>query len=429
MAPAPSAQDTIGSTAMHPAWEGIAMAVIESCKVPATTSLQKASGIRSMLDFADEGLTTDVGQSSASDAESSSGMSSDEGGRSLGKRCRFGKTPLETVPATPSAGSMLLNSPPGFSRAAMRQTRDACKTQSDPVSQDKQSVSEVPVAASIADSLAPSSATLSRFGETPFGTVPKTPVGRAKWKALEKVFGSPPGLSRAEGRRARDACNGPTTTSASWSTCQEVAKSASPNKEVAAWSACVDSAVKTDRRRGARETLTRMKEEAALLKNLGSSVNIANSGGAEEELALEGDSESAHPAVQCGKVKHGDSVHIDDVLGVSLSASSEEQKCRFDGTSLGTIPSTPLGNQVTVPSPPGLSRKAMRQARDVCKAAASASTSWGTGAGALLSINPSGNPMTPPTQRAARRRAARDAMSLDQGLLVPSMPRNTEMPR
>merc|ERR1719263_2168709 len=87
-----------------------------------------------------------------------------------------------------------MNSPPGLSRAAMREARDSHKQQEN-----------------ISDA---TSGTESRFGATTFGTVPKTPVGtcKAKLKHLKSVFGSPPGLSHTERRRERDAC----MTSAAW---------------------------------------------------------------------------------------------------------------------------------------------------------------------------------------------------------------------
>ena len=61
------------------------------------------------------GLICDDGLSEASETESSSGVSGNEAGRSFTKRCRFGKTALETIPGTPAAGASLqMMSPPGL---------------------------------------------------------------------------------------------------------------------------------------------------------------------------------------------------------------------------------------------------------------------------------------------------------------------------
>merc|ERR1719326_2399074 len=84
------------------------------------------------LDVVEE--ATDIGQGSASETESCSGISSEEGGCTVSKRCRFGETPLGTVPATPTGAVTSVGSPPGFSRTAMRQARDACKSEANPVS-------------------------------------------------------------------------------------------------------------------------------------------------------------------------------------------------------------------------------------------------------------------------------------------------------
>lgn len=245
--------------------------------------MQKSLGKVWEMDLDDE-ETTDIGQGSASETESASGLSCDD---NLGRRCRFGKTTLETIPATPSQSSCFPRSPPGLSRASMRQVRDAaCKSSAGPQ--------------------------VSRFGASQFDTVPKTPVGGAKLKAYKKAFGSPPGLSRTELRRARDACKVAFTASTSWGSCQTTLTADASG-------------------RAPREALLRIKQEAARLKDL------------------------------------------------------KEGHVKPDIESLA--------------SP---SRAAMRQARDSCKSRTA------------LTISSTGLPMTPPTMRTARQRAARDAASIGQ---------------
>lgn len=342
----------------------------ETC---AKTSLHKASGVSFMDNLADDGATTDIGQSSASDNESSSGASSSEGYRSLGRRCRFGVSPLETIPATPSASQSLpVKSPPGFSRAAMREARDSCVQEASAGTSDTTSPD--------ADAPASTGITLSRFGETSFGTVPKTPVGNAKWKNLKGVFGSPPGLSKTERRRERDACKGVGVAQASWGSSEVLA---------------TGGASGTDRRQAAHGKLAKMKGDAALLKDL------THSSASESDTDFE--------------------------QSASQSRQTEDRNCRFDITALGTMPSTPARKEASISSPPGMSRKTMRQARDACVKSA---TSWGAHKSDALTINASGKPMTPPTERAARQRAARDAMTLGSwGVSMPALPKASEMPR
>jgi hypothetical protein len=326
---------------------------------------------------------TDVGQSGLSEADSSSGFSDNEGSHVLEKRCRFGKTSLETIPGTPVAASCC--SPPGLSRAAMRQARDACKAEPCP----PDSVASV-VEASASAAL-PS---MCRFNDTPLGTVPKTPVNGATLKKLSKVYGSPPGLSRTEARRARDAFKG----TATWGAGQ------------AGISSTVQSVGK---RQTAREALARMREEAAHLKDL---KHMADNDADKED----------------GQSPENSSEESEDAIDADQSCNSEEEsiptghRCRFGITPLGTVPSTPVGGNLALPSPPGLSRKAMRQARDQCKGAAA--ESWGASTGQALTINPFGKPMTPPAARAAQRRAARDAVCTPHDCLG-SLQQTPQVPR
>jgi len=257
--------------------------------------MQKSLGKVCEMDLDDE-ETTDIGQGSASETESASGLSCDD---NLGRRCRFGKTTLETIPATPSHSSGFPRSPPGLSRASMRQVRDACKSSAG------EGHRQISMSACMASNV-------SRFGASQFETVPKTPVGGAKLKAYKKAFGSPPGLSRTELRRTRDACKVAFPASTSWGSCQTTLTADASG-------------------RAPREALLRIKQEAARLKDL-------------KEAHVKSDTES-------------------------------------------------------LASP---SRAAMRQARDSCKSRTA------------LTISSTGQPMTPPTMRTARQRAARDAASIGQ---------------
>lgn len=347
-----------------------------------------------MIDITDDGATTDIGQSSASETESSSGLSSSEGHRTLARRCRFGNTSLETIPATPSAATMPLNSPPGFSRAAMREARDAYK----------QGTSSSESVSDIEKSTSSSGVTLSRFGETPFGTVPKTPSGKAKWKSLKNVFGSPPGLSLTEKRRARDACKAPTLAPASWGGKDALSAGALSGKSTA------------------RSKLANAKEEAALLKDLKRQQFVASA----VEASVQDSSSSGEAELEQNMGlghEHLDEAMMGDTSEAEAAAEesiAEGQNCRFNCTALGTMPSTPLRKELAPSSPPGLSRKAMRQSRDSLRASATTLTSWGARRGEALTISPASKPMTAPVDPAARQRATRDAMALGLAGLVTS---------
>lgn len=352
--------------------------------------------LHSIPDGTDDEATTDVGQSSSSETESSSGLSGNEGCRSLGRRCRFGNTALETIPATPSKSAMPLNSPPGLSRAAMREARDAMK----------QVLTEDALDGQTSSCSLPNEAltgvTLSRFTETPFGTVPKTPVEKAKWKNLKNIFGSPPGLSRAEKRRARDSCK---FTPASWGSCEELA------------TAVVSGAG------AAHDRLAKVKQDAARLKDMKVCQKGKDEGThASSELAGDEEEQNAEknqaPGLQCAASEDDISCKV---LGASESSSTTAQNCRFDCTSLGTMPSTPAMRAAALASPPGLSRKAMRQARDSCRGAPRSASAWGTQSMQALTIDSSGKPMNPLAQRAAKQHAALDAAAL--GLCRSERPR------
>jgi hypothetical protein len=323
---------------------------------------------------------TDVGQSGLSEMESSSGLSDFEASRVLGRRSRFGKTSLETIPGTPLAAgtTSFCCSPTGLQRAALRQARDACK----PAPHSSANV------AGVVEATVPQTTNLCRFSDTPLGTVPKTPVNGANLQGLSKVFGSPPGLSRTEARRARDACK----VTAAWGAGQAAAPTTSMARS-------------SGKRHTAREALARMKEEAAHLKDLKS--RSGSDAEKEDDQSPENSSES-EDAMDADQSSPSE----EESTPEELVAKTASQRCRFGITPLGTVPSTPVGGNLGLPSPPGLSRKAMRQARDQCKASVAAS--WGTSTAPALTINPSGTPMTPPAARAAQKRVARDAVGTPQ---------------
>jgi len=343
----------------------------------------KAVRFLDMQDIDDDEQTTDFGLSEASETESSSGVSGNEAGRSFTKRCRFGKTALETIPGTPAAGASLqMMSPPGLSRATMRQARD-CATTVDagaaacgkslcrfgttpfntvPKTPTGGSTSQLSppglsraamrqardachpaVEPMTADASESASTRLCRFGQTALDTVPKTPVGAAKLKALKDKLGSPPGLSRADMRKERDACKGADLRPTSWRSAAEASPAAPPLFQPPV--------------RAAKTMLSKIKQEAARLKELKMQRELDNS---EEDLDASQESSS------------------DEEDKIQIRSTTQDKRCRFDVTSLGTVPSTPVGEQAAVPSTPvgGLSRAAMRQARDARKSEAAIAGSW-----------------------------------------------------
>jgi hypothetical protein len=277
----------------------------------------------------------------------------------------------------------------------MREVRDAVKKELAANTTDCQSLSQsLPV-----DGL--TGVTLSRFGETPLGTVPKTPVEKAKWKNLKSIFGSPPGLSRVEKRRARDACKLAPT---SWG-----------SSEVLATGVVSGATATFDR-------LARVKRDAANLKDLKANPKDIEEKALQSSWEFDGDAEE-----QCGPDLSRSTSEGSEASSEGSVATS--QNCRFDCTSLGTMPSTPAMKAASLASPPGLSRKAMRQARDSYKVASLASTTWGTQDHQALTINPAGKPMTPPAQRAAKQRAARDSVTLGWEVGKSGSLQSHEMPR
>lgn len=347
----------------------------------------KAADATDIQEMDDDEETTDVGHSEASETESSSGLSGNEAGRHcMNRRSRFGKISLETIPATPKGagscthfkdgsicrfGNTSFNtvpktpadgaafqvacqaSPPGLSRAAMRQARDAHQPVAGPTMSD------------VGDC---TSNRLCRFGMTTFDTVPKTPAGAAKLKALKEKIGSPPGLSRADMRQDRDTSNADALKSSSWSSC--LVSSAEVATTATAGSMFQPPV------RSAKTMVSKIKQDAARLKQLRAQKDPDNS---EEDLDAGQES-----------VSEGDSA-------TELLSTTKNKQCRFESTSLGTVPSTPAGGKIALGSPPGLSRAAMRQARDTRKAGAASAGGWKSCTGEGLTIS-SGHPMVPPAR-------------------------------
>jgi len=232
------------------------------------------------------------------------------------------------VPKTPTSGAMLQASPPGLSRAAMRKERDAFKPGASTV---------------VADAAIEAPDGLCRFGTTSLDTVPKTPVGAGNWKALKNQFGSPPGLSRAGMRQARDAVG---TKAPTW-----IAQTAEvPPMKMLATTPVFQPCARTAKP-NAREAFLRIKQDAALLKDLKLQKEMDQS---EEELDTSRDGCS------------------------SEEKSSVDKRCRLGSTALGTVPATPVGGDKSLASPPGLSRAAMRQARDAAGKDQTSAPVWGS---------------------------------------------------
>lgn len=348
---------------------------------------------------------------SSSETESASGLSSTE---SAGKRCRFGGTTLETIPATPKA-TISCRSPPGLSRAAMRQARDAQKASAAP------SISKPSDAADVASSV--SSDRQCRFGQTPLQTEPKTPKENT-WRALAKALGSPPGLSRASMRQARDACKADELAKPTWGSSQNLSVShyvAVPAKSASAMLTISPSGapmtppvVGSAKRSVAREALAQARQGAALLKAEAEASKRRHVAGA---VAEDGAAQTVSGAAFTDDLS--DSEQTTDLGHTSASDDSasecsagEGRRCRFGSTALETVPATPVGAAGCPLSPPGLSRAAMRKARDSCKADRPVAPSWGTSrsSSVALTISPCGQPVTPTAGRSAKQRAMRDAV-------------------
>jgi len=355
----------------------------EPSKDSLITLAQKTSGVMAIEAFDDDAETTDMGgNGSASDSESASGLSSSESSHGVSKPCRFGSTPLETIPATPVASKEFSPaSPPGLSRASMRRERDAFRLRS---------------------SATATSLTLGRqcrFGSSSLQTVPATPPKVAKFKALAKNVGSPPGLSRASMRQARDACKVDVPATSSWGSSYQVpsaTSSASPLLTISPVGApMTPAAVRSAKRREAREAMMQRAQEGAELLR-----------GEAEAMKKKRISEAASQEETESSIQVSDSEHAPFMGSTSASEDSssessapEGRRSRFGCTVLETVPPTPLANA----SPPGLSRAAMRQARDACKADRVSAPSWGSThtSTASLAFSPCTMPMT--TSAAAPR--------------------------
>jgi len=365
----------------------------------------------------DEAETTDIGVGSASESESASEMSGAESSYAKSKRCRFGRTPLETIPATPvaSMGAPGDASPPGLSRAALRQARDAVKVAlpAPTLEVSPPATAEQPSIPSLVNNRN------CRFGSTALTTVPATPPKAGVWKAMAKALGSPPGLSRAEMRKARDGIKGTPLPPTSWGSCAKSTDAAPETLLLGTSQSGASStpmAVRTAKRRAAREAMVLaaregaalIKAEAEALKRRNIEANrdlicaesgITHSSSDSSEPTTDGfvghsseDSaaeSSSHECLPCSSSEEGSSA------GSSLP---EGWNCRFGSSALQTVPATPAGKEAAnMRSPPGLSRASLRQARDAVKAQA---PTWGQPAGAA----------TPPQLRTQKRQAMRDAM-------------------
>lgn len=191
-------------------------------------------------------------------------------------------------------------------------------------------------------------------------------------------------------------------------------------------------ALRSAKRRAAREALMlRAKQGAALLKQEAQMQRNALSVDAEEFVptgVLQADAESLTLAPEsCGYevaapsfVGDVDGEQTTDMAQASISEDSSSEssaadgrRCRFGGTALETVPATPVGavGVGSLASPPGLSRAAMRQARDAYKAGAVATSSWGDCPASTQSTDTlSTKPMTPLALRSMKRRTVRDAL-------------------
>lgn len=338
---------------------------------------------KTMDDFDDDGDTTDVGgPGSASETDSSSGVSSSGGRRGPHRQCRFGTTALETIPATPVATDARpsFGSPPGLSRAALRQARDAVRKVVESSSGSSGTEEQTKASASIP-------ARQCRFGNSALDTVPATPPTVARLKALAKAeFGStrsPPGLSRASMRQERDAVS----AMSSWG----AAADAQPVSTAAAAAPSTPTALRSAKRRDAREALLlRAKEGAALLKSEAVSRTLTP----KPQHIVSSDSEDTEACTSSQEVSS------------SESSLPDGWHCRFGSTSLETVPSTPAGAAGGCRSPPGLSRAAMRNARDACSKKQAGSTA------AWASCLATGKPRGPPPSYSPKVNAEKDVALL-----------------
>merc|ERR1712086_8451 len=164
-------------------------------------------------------------------------------------------------------------------------------------------------------------------------------------------------------------------------------------------------------RGAAREALTQARQGAALLEAEAlKSTRIAG-------VAAEGFAQKVNGPAFIDDLS--DSEQTTDLGHTSASEESasegsaaEGRQCRFGSTALETIPGAPIAGCPL--SPPGLSRSAMRQARDSCKANRPATPPWATSnaSSAALTISPCGQPVTPTALRSAKQRAMRDALKI-----------------
>lgn len=190
--------------------------------------MENSVGLTALSDFDDED-TTDTNDGCHSDTDGSvvlTASESDSSARVSGaaRRCRFGGTALETIPATPVSATVC--SPPGLSRAAMRQERDQYKMDATPATVDGEKLYALSANKSDLGLSECISGRQCRFGSSQMclDTVPKTPIGAGSYQTLlAPAIRSPPGLSHASLRQERDACNATALSGTSWGRCQQSA--------------------------------------------------------------------------------------------------------------------------------------------------------------------------------------------------------------
>eukprot|EP00931_Biecheleriopsis_adriatica_P106030 TRINITY_DN80548_c0_g1_i1.p1 TRINITY_DN80548_c0_g1~~TRINITY_DN80548_c0_g1_i1.p1 ORF type:complete len:338 (-),score=43.99 TRINITY_DN80548_c0_g1_i1:196-1062(-) len=265
------------------------------------------------------------------------------------------------------------------------------------------------------------------LGSSSLETLPGVPIESAGLVPVSLAIGSPPGLSRASMRQARDACK--LQVSPSWHhdasttsmlTIGPSGKALSPPQ-----------VLKLARRRAAREAIfARAKEQMMRLQSQETlRTPSASSGQGDSGKVLSSFTDSVSRSLvpkTSAPFPIEDMDDNEESTDVGFDGTSEDDsasdwscseslcrapsgRCRFNGSALETIPATPVAGAPSVGSPPGLSRSSMRRARDACKAALPRPT-WG---GYLSSAAPSvpDKPITPTSLCLANLRAARDSLS------------------
>jgi len=225
---------------------------------------------------------------------------------------------------------------------------------------------------------------LCHLGSSSLQTVPGMPAASASGVPISLAIGSPPGLSRASMRQARDACKLQVPPAWGSEASHAMALTIGPSGNALS----PPQAVKLARRRAARDAmLARAKEEMALLKSQeklraqeASSAPDKGEPSFSESTAETSGQKMSIPSLSVDMDDNEESTDVgfdgpsEDDSASDWSCSESLQKapsrrCRFNRSALETIPATPVAAASGVGSPPGLSRASMRRARDACKAA------------------------------------------------------------